>query len=227
VDNSIVINATIQEQVYQIIRREVINRVYHEGEQLKEADLAQRFNVSRSPVREALHRLAGDGILTIIPNRGIFVKEFDEKYIIDVLDLRSLLEQRGISRSPEKLTPAIRAELQRMRGEMEEVLRTGDAGLDRHSALDTALHDLIMKLNDNTFISEISAKISALNSMFRYVSLSSDDRAMESQREHLEIIDALMAGDVEAAEQAYNRHIEGTKRRVVDTFVRRRREIIV
>lgn len=225
-DNPVVINATIQEQVYQIIRREVVNRVYHEGEQLKEADLAQRFNVSRSPVREALHRLAGDGILTIVPNRGIFVKEFDEKYIIDVLDLRSLLEQRGISKSPEKLTPAIRAELKRMRGEMEEILRTNNAGLDRHSALDTEFHDLIMNLNDNTFISEVSAKVSALNSMFRYVSLQSDDRAMESQREHLEIIDALMAGNVEAAEQAYTKHIEGTKKRVVDAFVRRRHEII-
>mgnify|MGYP004539791369 FL=1 len=220
-DSPIVVNSTIQEQVYQIIRHEVVNRVFHEGEQLKEAELAQRFNVSRSPVREALHRLAGDGMLTIIPNRGIFVKVFDEKYIIDVLDLRYLLEQRAIQNSSVKLTPALRSELLHMRGEMTALIQQNDTELDKHAALDTAFHNLIMDINDNTFISEVAAKISALNSMFRYISLQDADRALESQREHIEIIDTMLEGDIARAVAVYKNHIEGTKRRVTKEFSRR------
>jgi len=220
-DSPIVINSTIQEQVYQVIRHEVVNRVYHEGEQLKEADLAQRFNVSRSPVREALHRLAGDGLLTIIPNRGIFVKEMDEKYIIDVLDLRSLLERRAIEHSPQHLTEAVKAELRNMRAQMSSLLENTDTDLNRNADLDTAFHNLIMGLNDNTFISEVAAKISALNSMFRNISLRKDERAMESQREHIEIIDAMLSGDVDKAITCYRAHIKGTKDRVMEEFHRR------
>ena len=221
-DSPVVINSTIQEQVYQILRHEVINRVFQGGEQLKEAELAQRLNVSRSPVREALHRLAGDGMLTIIPNRGIFVKEFTEKYVIDLLDLRVLLEQRGIVCSKDKLTEATRAELLRMRGEMEELIRTGNSDINVHSELDTAFHDLVMKLNDNTFVAEVAEKISALNSMFRDLSLRSPERSMESQREHIAMIDAMLAGDTDEAVRVYIDHIEGTKRRVVGEFARRR-----
>ena len=220
-DTPIVINSTIQEQVYQVIRHEVVNRVFHEGEQLKEADLAQRFNVSRSPVREALHRLAGDGLLTIIPNRGIFVKEMDEKYIIDVLDLRSLLERRAIENSPQRMNEAVKARLMDMRGQMARLLETSDTDLNRNAELDTAFHNLIMELNDNTFISEVAAKISALNSMFRNISLRKDERAMESQREHIEIIDAMMSGDTDGAIKCYKSHISGTKNRVMDEFHRR------
>ena len=217
-DTPIVINSTIQEQVYQVIRHEVVNRVFHEGEQLKEAELAQRFNVSRSPVREALHRLAGDGLLTIIPNRGIFVKEMDEKYIIDVLDLRSLLERRAIENSPQRMSEPVKARLMDMRGQMNSLLEKNDADLNRNAELDTAFHNLIMEMNDNTFISEVAAKISALNSMFRNISLRKNERAMQSQREHIEIIDAMMSGDVDQAIKCYKAHINGTKARVMDDF---------
>ena len=219
---SVVINSTIQEQVYQILKHEVINRVFQGGEQLKEAELAKRINVSRSPVREALHRLAGDGILTIIPNRGIFVKEFTEKYIIDVLDLRYILEQRGIQCSKEKLTQAAHDELLGMRAQMQELIVTGNSSVDVHSALDTAFHDLIMKLNDNTFIAEVAEKISALNSMFRDLSLRSPERAIESQREHIAMIDTMLSGDIDETIKIYRDHIEGTKRRVVSEFERKR-----
>ncbi len=219
-----VINSTIQEQVYNIIRTEVMNGVFAEGEQLKEAELAQRFNVSRSPVREALRRLAGDGILMISPNRGIFVREFSAKYILDVLDLRIILEKRGIEHSVEMLTPEIRQTLQSMRGEMSYVISHGRYNLEKHDALDTAFHGLIMDFNDNEFISEVAEKISALNSMFRNVSLQSPERAYESQVEHIQLIDCLLEGNIEQAVRINDGHIGRTKRRVIGEFQKRKHQ---
>ena len=69
---------------------------------------------------------------------------------------------------------------------------------------------------------EVAEKISALNSMFRDLSLRSPERSMESQREHIAMIDAMLAGDTDEAVRVYIDHIEGTKRRVVGEFARRR-----
>ena len=218
------INSTIQEQIYQIIRHEVINHVFIEGEQMKESELAQRFKISRSPIREALHRLVGDGILTIIPNRGIFVKEFTPKYIIDVLDLRFVLERRGLSRIGEMLTPCKRAELLHIRGEMEKLINANDTDLEKHATLDTVFHNFIINFNDNTFVSEVAEKISVLNSMFRYLSLQSPKRAIESQVEHMQMIDSMLVGDINGAIDIYERHICGTKNRVVSEFEYRRQD---
>ncbi|MGE4354032.1 MAG: GntR family transcriptional regulator [Oscillospiraceae bacterium] len=221
INNPEIINSTIQEQVYQIIRRDVINRVFREGEQLKEAELAKRFNVSRSPVREALHRLAGDGILTIIPNRGIFVRELTEKYVVDALDLRCMLEERGLSRANEMMTPDTRAVLIRMRDEMEKLIKVKEADLTKYAALDTAFHNLIIGLNNNIFVGEIAEKTSALNAMLNELFFQSPERAMRSQRENMNIIDSMLAGDTKKAIDAYKAHISGTAKCVVGSFNRR------
>ncbi len=220
--NQTVINATIQEQVYRILREEIVDRKYQEGDQLKEAEIAQRFNISRSPVREALYRLAGDGILTIIPNRGIFVKEFTDKYIMDALDMRYMLEERGLSRAGQNMTEAVRGQLLEMRGQMQALVDQNDTTLEKHSALDGEFHDYIMERNDNTFVREVAEKIAVLNSMFIFISLEDPARAIESQMQHIAIIDNLLAGDTEQAIAVYQEHIRGTKKRVVEEFELRR-----
>ena len=220
--NQTVINATIQEQVYRILREEIVDRTYQEGDQLKEAEIAQRFNISRSPVREALYRLAGDGILTIIPNRGIFVKEFTDKYIMDALDMRYMLEERGLSRAGQNMTEAVRGQLLAMRGQMQVLVDQNDTTLETHSALDGEFHDYIMERNDNTFVREVAEKIAVLNSMFIFISLEDPVRAIESQMQHIAIIDNLLVGDTEQAIAVYQEHIRGTKKRVAEEFELRR-----
>lgn len=219
-----VVKLTIQEQIYKIIKKEVMNGAFAEGEQLKEDELAQRFNVSRSPVRETLRQLVGDGILIIIPNRGIFVREFSAKYILDVLDLRIILEKRGIEHSVEMLTPEIRQSLLSMRREMNYIISNKQYSLDKHDALDTAFHGVIMNFNNNEFINEVAEKISALNSIFRNVSLQSPERAYESQVEHIQLIDCLLEGNVEQAARINDDHISRTKERVISEFQKRKHQ---
>ncbi|MCI8649662.1 MAG: GntR family transcriptional regulator [Anaerotruncus sp.] len=199
-----------------------MNGVFAEGEQLKEIDLAERFNVSRSPVREALRRLSGDGILEISPNRGIFVREFSAKYIADVLELRIILEKRGLERAPQMITSEIKREMLTIRGEMKYVISHGSYNLEKHDAIDAEFHNLIMDFNDNEFISEVAQTISALNAMFRNVSLRDPNRAIESQMEHIALIDSLLEGKIETATKINEGHIERTKKRVLTELEKRR-----
>ena len=73
--------ATIKEQVYQILRQELVRQRYKPGEWLQENEIAERLNVSRSPVREALRMLTGDGLLVEIPKKGVYVRKLTEDKI--------------------------------------------------------------------------------------------------------------------------------------------------
>ncbi|MGI6028677.1 MAG: GntR family transcriptional regulator [Candidatus Heteroscillospira sp.] len=213
--------SSIQEQLYKILRQEIVTCALREGEQLKEQELASRFNISRSPVREVLYRLVGDGLVTLIPNRGAYVKKFDVKYMLDVLDLREMLELRAIEIAPLTMSPEAVARFEALRKEMVKLLASGEADVHKHADLDIRFHGQIMNLNDNAFIKDVSEKIAAMNSMCLYISLQMGSRAVQSQQEHIETIDALLDGDVDRAAEIYKTHLSRTKQRVMNEFAHR------
>lgn len=215
-DNHQIINITIQEQVYQIIRREVMRHVFRAGEQLKEEDLAKRFNVSRSPVREALHRLVGDGFLTILPNRGIFVRKFTPQYILDTLDFRLALEKHGLNCAKNGLADTGRENLHQMRSAMEALLQTKSSDAAKQSALDASLHRIIVDLSDNMVIGEFADKIAALSTMFCFRTFQIPKQAAEAQRENIQIIDIILNGDMGKASQLCEEHINHIKMRLIE-----------
>lgn len=88
--------ATIKELVYRSLRQDLIQQRYQPGEWLQENEIAERLGVSRSPVREALHMLAGDGLLVEIPKRGVYVRELSERDVRENFSLRCLLEVDAI-----------------------------------------------------------------------------------------------------------------------------------
>ena len=90
---------TIADQVYSILRKNICEGQYPPGSWLQEVELCNQLGVSRSPVREALHRLVSDGLVVSVPNRGTFVKEFTCRDIDEIFDMRVMLEEYAIRRS--------------------------------------------------------------------------------------------------------------------------------
>lgn len=221
----VTINPTIQEQIYNIIWQDIIDGTFHEGEQLKEVELAERFNVSRSPVREALRRLAGDGLLIISPNRGIFVREFTLKYMQDFFELRLLFETRGIHNMVTQLNPLSERLLVNYMNEMERLNSYTSFDLDTHDRVDNDFHNIILSANNNDFIDEMINKMSAVSSMLRNLSLQDPKRAHESQVEHMNIITAILNKDEDEACSILGGHIERTQKRVTTVFNQRKLKI--
>lgn len=197
---------TIRGQVYQILRGEISDGKYEPGTWLQEVELAERLGVSRSPVREALRKLAADGLLIEVPNKGVFVREFTIRDIDEIFDMRVLLESYGIRHSRKNMTSA---RLQQLFDKLQVLEQTHAAGdLETYTRADEELHILIVSLGDNSLVSSTYDRVRSMNQQFRVLSLSSQRRFDESLAEHRRVIHALAVGDVEGADRTNQVHLE-------------------
>ena len=88
----------LREQVYTRLRNSILEGEYHGNQQLRESELTERYGVSRSPVREALKQLVGDGLAYNIPNRGVFVRQITEADVESIFDIRILVERYALQK---------------------------------------------------------------------------------------------------------------------------------
>ena len=94
--NEVIRVVSIKDQVYQILKQEIIDCKLKSGEKLVEQSIAERFNVSRAPVREAIKQLIGDGLVVNITNRGAYVKIPTAKELEDMQEVRTLFEEHAV-----------------------------------------------------------------------------------------------------------------------------------
>ncbi len=196
---------TISQQVYQIIKEEIIAGVYKPGDWLQEKELAGKLQVSRSPVREALRQLLADGLVTEIPNKGIFVRSLSPKEITEIFEVRKMMEGNAVLSLKGKLTDREKEELTGYRDDFIRLHKEND--LERYIQVDSAFHRYLIQCSGNSILNELYRKVRYMTMMFRIFSLSTKERFDESQQEHVDIINCLLADEMEKAEQINNRHL--------------------
>ncbi len=198
-------STTIQNQVYQQLKQNIFNGAYQPGQRLQEMELAATLNVSRSPIREALRKLAADGLVEEFPNRGVVVKAFDEEDITQIFEVRVLLESYAIQHAAPHFTPESRRELQDCLDALTRFYQAGQ--LEEYIQQDTRLHQCIIRLGGNRILVDMYERVYAFIQQFRVYSLTSATRFDESIQEHRDIVEALLAGDLDAADQVNQRHL--------------------
>jgi DNA-binding GntR family transcriptional regulator len=189
------------------------------GTHLVTQDLAQRFGVSHTPVREALIALAGIGLIDLLPNRGAVVRRVSATDVREVCQVRRALECEATRSACGRIEPT------RLSGLADELRRMAAAeGLvpGRFIAwartVDSRLHDLIADSCGNAFLSKEIGRLKMLFRAFRDVAWAHVEarndyhRLAEEVHEHLAIVDALLAGDRRAAVRAMARHIQSGAR---------------
>jgi DNA-binding GntR family transcriptional regulator len=104
-------NLTLTDKIYSLIKLGVIHQEYLPGSRLADQEIAERLGVSRTPVREAINRLAAEGLVTIIPRQGAFVTELSQESIKEIYEIREVLESLAVqlaipSRNDDELSTA-------------------------------------------------------------------------------------------------------------------------
>lgn len=203
-------NATLSEQVYDYLRERILANAYPPNAPLPEEALSRQLNVSRVPVREALRRLAADGLVTLTPRQGAVVSSLSPQQFLDAYRVREALEALAIRLAVPRLTGDDLAELERLQGEMARHAEAGDA--DAFFKANAAFHALFVDRSANEYLRAIYYPL--MDRMRRYSTPSLDLRGgMErSIEEHRAILEAVRAGDGDAAARRLGEHIHVPQR---------------
>jgi DNA-binding GntR family transcriptional regulator len=188
------------------------------GDHLVTQELSERFRVSHTPIREALITLAGMGIIDLQPNRGAVVRQVTAQEVREVCQVRRALECEATRSACGRIDLA---ELHAVADELRHMMSTRSraARFIAHArAVDSRLHDLIAESSGNIFLAKELSRLKTLFRVFRDIAWAHDEarndfhRVAEEAREHLAIVEALLAGDGKEASRAMARHIRSGAR---------------
>jgi len=184
------------------------------GEHLVTQQLAERFGVSHTPIREALLTLAGIGIIDLLPNRGAIVRQVSSNEVREVFQVRRVLECLATRCACGRIELyRLHAVAEDLRSLMSATAPRGARFIAQARAVDSRLHDLIAESCGNAFLGKELGRLKILFRAFRDVAWERDEarndyhRLASETREHLAIVEALLAGEPKEAARAMSRHI--------------------
>ena len=191
-------------EVAELIRQRIYSRELEPGSWIDEMKMAEGFGISRTPLREALKVLAAEGLVTMKVRRGAYVTEVSEKDLRDVYHLLALLESDAAATVAGRVTPEA---LQSLRG-LHAQLQAATADANLFFQLNEQFHLQILALCENRFLLQTVADLRKVMKLNRHQSLFKTGRIQDSWREHVDIMQAIEAGDAEGARLAMRQHFE-------------------
>jgi DNA-binding GntR family transcriptional regulator len=198
--------------VVDAIRDAIADGEFAANQRLIESDLSERFGASRGNVRTALVQLSSEGLVERMQNRGARVRAVSLAEAIEITEVRMALEGLCAAKATERLTDEDRERLRGIGAAMQDAVATGD--LLGYSDLNRQLHALIRTLGGQATAQAILERLRGQNVRHQFRLAMLPGRAAVSLPQHLEMIDALCAGDPAAAEAAVRRHLQS----VIDTL---------
>ncbi len=196
---------TLAEQVYDGLRQAILDDEFLPGAVLQEPALAERFEVSRGPVREALRLLSADGLVTIIPRRGARVRELTRQDFLGVYQVREVLESLAVKLAVPRLT---HANLDELRGYLQRLEKASDEeSLSDVLAANRDFHHLFIRECGNPALQAAYQQVRGMIARFQRRSMTLRGSMATLPDEHRLIYDAAVARDAEGAAEATRRHI--------------------
>ncbi|NVO27331.1 GntR family transcriptional regulator [Donghicola sp. C2-DW-16] len=187
------------------LEAEIITGTIPGGTKLDEQSLSQRFDVSRTPVREALHLLAARSLVERVPYRGVVVLEITRERIEQMFETMAEVEALCARFAAERMTLGERATLQSMHQTMQALAVAGDTGA--YETANTEFHQMIYRGTHNTDMFELAEGMRIKLSAFRRNQLKSVSRMEQSNGEHDGIVTAIVDRKPAEAETALRRHL--------------------
>lgn len=205
---------SLADQAYHAVSRWILTRRLVGGQVIVEGRLAERFNISRTPIREALLRLEAEGLLSKQGTGSYTVRRITASEFFQSMRVRALLEPEAAALASGRIAAD---QLQALRNEI-----AGLAGAalqqEAHWDADDRLHDLIAAGSGNPVLARLIRDLRRTTRLLEVV--EPFDRVADDAREHIAIIEAVAAGDRRAARRAMAAHLRAVERAVLATISR-------
>jgi len=197
-----------RDSVFSILRKAILDKKLESGQRLVERNIAEQMGISRTPVREAIHKLVLERLVTHIPRKGVVVSGFTKADIVEILIIRTSLEALICSISALKITPR---ELERLESLSQQISeQQGQGTLKKSNQLNDRFHETIYKAAESPRLYNFLNTLHEYISKFTQVAYSKPGRLEEVRVEHQAIIEALRCNDSVGAETAAKRHAENS-----------------
>lgn len=210
-----VAGANISDRVADELREAIQSGALEPMERLVERKLAERMGVSHIPVREALAKLAEEGLVERTPRRGARVAALTDDELAEISSLRIVLEQFVGVRAQERWTSQAEKKLNSIAASMVSAATKGD--VEQMFALDRKFHETLWELADHKVLLGVASQLrSRINGFLRAANGTLEGEGLIAHAaSHSELIDALASGDPEQARAAMAQHIEIAAARIV------------
>lgn len=192
-------------RIVERLRAEILDRRFQPAERLVENDLTRRFGVSRGPVREALRRLAAEGLIEHVPNRGALVRSLARDEIRECFEIRIELEALAARRAAAACEGAARREFERR---IAPIFASGPREPGAYMKENAGFHSALMALSGNRQLGQIATRLQLPLIMAQVSDVMTGEVMQESVREHREIAAAILARDAVGAQAAMRAHLE-------------------
>jgi DNA-binding GntR family transcriptional regulator len=190
---------TLREKILETIREAILRGALKPGEKVAEPELAERFGISRTPIREAFRQLESEGYLTVIPRKGAVVTALSERDVEEFYAIKSILEGYAARMAAVNLSSKDIDRLEAINHRLEQLARDGD--VKTFFRVHNEFHELFIRAAGNEKLLELIGQLLMKFNRLRMASLSLPGRMEISVNEHKKILEAFKSNDGEKANQ--------------------------
>lgn len=203
---------SLREAAYEAIKRRIITCAFRPGEYINELQLSALLKIGRTPVHQALDRLMMEGMVEVIPRKGVIIKPVCLNEVLQISEVRIINEPYGARLAAERADDADIAELADIvkRSEHWASLRN----VENMMLLDRDFHLLIARAARNSVLGELLRSLHERSLRFWFISLNAPTQYQSVQHEHIGILGAIRRRDPARAEAAMRGHIESFRANV-------------
>ncbi|HEY9571677.1 MAG TPA: GntR family transcriptional regulator [Pusillimonas sp.] len=206
----------LSQTVVSELKRLIYSGEFMPGERLNEAALAIRMGTSRGPIREAMKVLAGLGLVTPVPNKGVFVRQLSVRDMVEVYELRAVVFAYAAERACEHFSEQHAAGFEALLNDMDVACKADDGTL--YYELNLAFHELILNLSGNQRAKQAYDDYVKELHLFRRKFFNVSSNMHKSNAEHRKIYEAISSGSPAKAWSAAQRHVLGGRSRLLATL---------
>lgn len=208
---------SLTEQAYLLIKDKILSLELRPGLFLNEAALCEMTGLGRMPVHQAIQRLRMEGLIEVIPRKGLVVR-FDSLHdILELIEARLTMEPEVVALAAQRASSEQLKELRQLLKQSKNM--TSQTKRDAFSQIDHSFHSLIAQAAGNKFLADAQRPLHDRSNMMWHLRVMPDDGLVLTQREHEAILEAIVKQDARGARDAMREHLLSLQKRILKASV--------